>query len=74
MSENDNFLNKIEDKLIEKYNALLNFIEKKISLRIFLFAINVGAFLTFLISLIAQSPVTTIIGIIIFFISLIKLI
>ena len=57
-----------------KWNQLLTRIEGKISLRVLLFIINLASFLTFLLSLVAHSPISAIIGIILFFISLIKLI
>ncbi|NHI90855.1 MAG: hypothetical protein EAX96_00045 [Candidatus Lokiarchaeota archaeon] len=64
----------IVNEIKEKWDQLLVRIENKISLRVLLFIINLSSFLIFLLSLVAQSPITAIVGIIFFFISLIKLI
>jgi len=74
MTEEETEENGPFDIIKTKWDQLLVRIENKISLRVLLFIINVASFLTFLLSLVAHSPITAIIGIILFFISLIKLI
>ena len=74
MTEEETEENGPFDIIKTKWDQLLVRIESKISLRVLLFIINVASFLIFLLSLVAHSPITAIIGIILFFISLIKLI
>ena len=62
------------DRIKEIYNSIIHTIDETISIRVFLFIINVTSFVIFLVSLGAQSPITVIIGILLFFLSLFKLI
>ncbi len=68
------FFHKIKEKLSVIYYKIKHKIENYVSTRLFLFFINISAFIVFLLSLFLEVPILTIIMIILFFLTVFKLV